>query len=71
MHKFLYSCLTRIPIFGSLYKAYTRPMFCSMGMADGEYDYALKLMKAYQEAHPKEQITRQLIERLVKESLKK
>lgn len=68
MNKVFYSIISYLPLFGLLYKQKTKLMFCSMGLYDGAYDYALKLIEEYQHTHPYEQITVQLMEKLIEES---
>ena len=45
-------------------------MFCSPGMADGEYDYVHKLIETYKKDHPKEHVTLELMKQLIEEDQK-
>ena len=47
------------------------PMFCSPGMADGEYDYVLKLIEEYKKGHPDEHVTLKMMKRLIEEDQRK
>lgn len=44
------------------------PIFCSPGMADGEYDYVLKLIEEYKKGHPDEHVTLKLMGNLERAS---
>ena len=71
MRKVFHSIISHLPIIGGIYKLQTKPMFCSMGMNDGAYDYVLKLIEKYRKQHPHDQITNQLIQKLIEEDKKK
>lgn len=68
MKKRMYWILTHVPIAGSAIKAYTEPyLWNSLALeaaANGEDDGFLRMVSEYARAHPDEQITRQLVERL-------
>lgn len=67
MNKVLYSIMANFPIIGSFFKFYTKPMFCSPGSYDGHYDNVLSQISKYQHEHPNEVVTKQLLEKLIKD----
>ena len=70
MKEFQYRILSHIPIYGPIFKLKNEPMFCSPGMADGEYDYVHKLIETYKKDHPKEHVTLELMKQLIEEDQK-
>ena len=62
-----YKIISHIPIYGTIFKMKNDPMFCSPGMADGEYDYILKLIEDYKKDNPDEHVTLKLMKRLIEE----
>lgn len=69
MKKKTYRLLTKIPIIGGLVKSITQPIWVTGSLAreSGLADENLRLFEEYSKTHPDEQLTQQLIERLVKE----
>ena len=63
-----YRIISHIPIYGTIFKMKNEPVFCSPGIADGEYDHVLKLVEAYKKEHPDEHITLKLMKRLIEEN---
>ena len=66
-----YKIISLIPIYGTVFKMKNEPIFCSSGMADGEYDYVLKLIEEYKKGHPDEHVTLKLMKRLIEENQRK
>ena len=69
MKRRTYKILRFIPIVGSVVESLTTPLQItgSVARADGFADECSNLVKEYLKTHPDEQVTRQLIDRLLAE----
>lgn len=67
MKRLIYKTLVQIPVVGKAIKAFSEPLQItgSWAKVDGTSDECVKLIKDYLEKHPNEQVTRQLIDRLM------
>lgn len=70
MTELQFKILSHIPFYGTYLRLKHEPMFCSMGMDDGEYDYVLALINEYKEQHQNEHVTLRLMQQLIDEDQK-
>ena len=71
MTELQFKILSHIPFYGTYFKLKNEPMFCSMGVDDGEYDYVLGLITEYKKDHPNEHVTLGLMQQLINEDQQK
>lgn len=66
MKKKTYTIISHIPVLGPVVRLICEPQMCSPGMADGVYDP----VREYAKLHPDIQITKGLVQKILRESRK-